>query len=340
MSGWKRISPRRAFKERAFWLHHGLILAQVFVIVAYFLPWRQSIDGTIYDEGLLEWIHIRLTHNPSMSQVYLSVSLIVCLGMAIISSLFTLVSFVKKERRASAMRASSMLNSIAFVGPVLYLHRFLPQSGSGWTELSHSIDGVGGGWFIALVCGLTASLLSLCLYRDACKCGDVDCNSKELGHNLSSVTRFFIAPVFMIVTILGFFLPWSCGSMTSWWAQVSWSVSGFEVSILMYVVPSASVLFLTSSMIGDIIGKVDSRVFSQAAHNLVAFAFALTLTWGLAFGEYRSMIPDAYRIASLQLGWYLCTSGLLSMLVIALVSCKPGSQDTEESPNSFDDDSV
>ncbi|UCE91307.1 MAG: hypothetical protein JSV90_07810 [Methanobacteriota archaeon] len=267
-------------------------------------------------------------------------SLIICFMAAIVSFLVTIVSFVKEERRASAMRASSMLNSIALAGPALYLHSFLPQSESSWAELSHSIDEVGGGWFLALLGGLTASLLSLCMYRDAFKCGEVACHSKELGHSWSSMTRFFIAPILMIVTILGFFLPWSSGSVTSWWAQVSWSVSGFEVSILMYSVPAAAVLFFAPSFINDIVGKADLRIFSQAAHSLVAFTFALTLTWGLAFGEYGSMVPDVYRNASLQLGWYLCTIGLLVMLVIALAPSRPNSQDTEESPGSFADHSA
>lgn len=320
-----RASRRNHFNARTFWLRYGLCLAQVLVVVAYLLPWERVYADFTY-EGLISWVYSRLTHDPSTHQALLMVSLIICFMAAIVSFLITIIVFVKKNERTSALRASSMLTSIALAGPLLWIHGHLPQSGSGLSELSHSISEVGIGWFIAVLCGSAACLLSVYI---SCGVGgrtEKGVLSKEHSRCEPSVACFFLMPVFMIVTILGFFLPWSSGSMTSWWSQFTWSVSGFEVSPLMYLVPVAASMSVVSLIPGDSVDMMRGRVFSELAGNLLAVSFALTLFWGLAFGEADSLVPDAYRNADLQLGWYLCTLGLLVMFVCMLLPYGPHPQ--------------
>lgn len=328
MSGWKRISHRGAVKTKAFWLRYGLCLAQVLVIVAYFLPWERVYAQVPYPGGLLETMYSELTHNPTQLKALFNASLIVCFTAAIISFLLAMFVLTKKREHASVLRASSMLTSLAIVGPLFFLHWYLPWP-IGSTDLSHLwplISEMAIGWYIALFSGLVAFVLALYLYHEACRALREDSDLREGRLSRIRKTTFLIASFLIIVIggiaiVTGFLLTWNSGSASSMYGQTSYSNSGFETSLLMYLVPIAAVLSSSLLILSLFAAKIKNPVSSHAVLNIQIIAFGLTLFWGLAFGEYCSGTAyfGAVFAAKLQVGWYLCVIGQSIMLVFMLL---------------------
>lgn len=330
MSGWNRTSLKGVVKTKAFWLRYGLCFAQILVIVAYLLPWERLYPGAPYpDYGLLEWMHSRLAHDLSASQAFFIASLISCFMAAIISLALTLPALTGREGCAAFLRSSSILSSLAIVGPLLFLHRCQPPP-VGRVDLSHPwllFEDTAIGLYIALLSGLTACVLLLILYRDACKTSRDRSQMRESPLARIRVTTFSFAYLFIIVTccvttVVGFFLTWNAGSASGWVGDpLLYSNSGSEISPAMYLVPLAAVLYTWLFILDTYITKPKSLALDQASQNLLVIAFALTLFWGLAFGEYRFFGVDTpLFVAKLQLGWYLCVISQLILLVSAVSS--------------------
>jgi hypothetical protein len=313
MSGWKRISHREAIKTKAFWLRYGMCLAQVLVIVAYFLPWERVYAQVPYPSGLLETMYSELTHNPTQLKALFNASLIVFFTAAIISFLLTMFVLTKKREHASVLRASWMLSSLAIVGPLLFLHWYLPWP-IGSTDLSHLwplITEMAIGWYVALFSGLVTFVLALYLYHEACRASREDSDLGDGRLPRTRKTTFLVASFLVIVIgciaiVAVFFMVWNSGSASSMYGQTSYSNSGFETSLLMYLVPIAAVLSSSLLILGLFAGRTKNPVFSQAVLNTLIVAFALTLFWGVVFGEYRHLTVSHLFTAELQLGWYLC----------------------------------
>jgi len=249
------------------------------------------------------------------------VSLIICFTAAIISFLLTVFMLAMNRRQVLALRASSLLTSLAVVGPLLYIHRLLSWPlGSDLPDLSPAIDEMAIGWFIALLSGSAACVLALYLYPEVCESSGTDCDSREhppakpYGTPLS-LASIFIVTFGAVITVTGFFLTWNSGSASTIMGQDSWSNNGFEVSPLMYLVPVAGVVSCALLILSLFVRETRSPVFLQATQNLLIVTLALTLFWGVAFGEFRFIGVGVVFAARLSLGWYLCVIGLSILLV-------------------------
>jgi len=327
MRGWNRTSLKSAVKTKTFWLRYCLVLAQILVTVAYLLPWRRFYSGLPYpDRELLEWMYSELTHDPSTSQAFFIASLITCFMAAIISLILTLLALIRREELAPVLRVSSMFSSLAIVGPLLYLHWCMPWP-FGSADLSHlwpAITEMLIGWYIALLSGSVACALSLMLYRDARKASRESTLARIHG-TIFSCVHLLIIVICCAVIVAGFFLTWNAGfstgpGLSEWRDDIfPYSNSGFEISLLMYLVPFASALYTGLLIFDMFVRKATNLKSRQLSQNLLIVAFGLTLFWGLAFGEYRFFGVDTpLFVAKLQLGWYLCVISQLIMLVSAV----------------------
>ena len=326
MSGWKRIHHRGAVETKTFWLHYGLCLAQVLVLVAYFLPW-ELVYGDLTYKILINWAYSRLTHDLPTNQAFFMVSLITCFMASIASFLITVFMLAMNRRYILALRASSSLTSLAVVGPLLYIHHVSWPDGLDLSNLSPAIGEMASGWFIALFSGSAAFLLTLYMYHVSCK--SVQGSRNTIRPSLARLHRtplvwvsILIVVFGCVITAVGFFLTWNSGSAYIFWGDrhVSYSISGFETSPLMYLVPIAAVLSSSLLILSLFTGKVKNPVSSQAVLNILIVAFALTLFWGLAFGEYRFFGVDLpLSVAKLQVGWYLCVIGQSIILAFMLL---------------------
>lgn len=318
MAGWKWGSLKGAVKTKAFWLHYGLALAQTLVVAAYFLPWR-GYHSTYYHHPLIEWLYPRLMDGQSEG-----VALFVCFVAAVTSLLLFMFTVVKKGEHVAALRVSSMLNSLALVGPLLYIHLVLPADGSGWRDLMSAIDEMAAGWFLALFASSIAGLLALYIYLEACRSRERDHDSNLLLRAKSPKTTLILASFLIIsiggiVAIVGFFLSWNGGVISSLWFNHSWSNYGFEVSVLMYLALIGVVLCFVLLILSFFVRQTMSLAFLQTAENFLIVGLALTLSWGLVLGNLSVFIPDYYLNAELQPGWYLCVIGQSTMLVFMLL---------------------
>lgn len=313
-------------KAKAFWLRYCLALAQVLVIVAYFLPWER-IYASISYAGPLELLYPSLMDGPSSGLTfYTAIALFICFTAAIISLLLSMFAIAKKREHTVALRASSMLNSLALAGPLLYVHWELPWP-IGSADLSvlwSALDEMVIGWFIALFSGSAACLLTLGMYHEACKSNDGNRNSIRLSPAKSHTASLFWVSIPIIVfgcaiTVAGFFLAWNSGSASSLYGQSPYSNNGSEVSPLVYLVLVIAVLSTALVILCLFVRKMSGLVILQFAQDLLIVTLALTLFWGLVFGEYRTMTVGAVFAAKLQLGWYLCVIGQLIMLTSVIL---------------------
>lgn len=295
-------------------------------MVAYFLPWERVYAQPPYPDGLLATMYSELTHNPTQLEALFNASLIVCFIAAIVSFLLAMFVLTKKREHASVLRASSMLGSLAIVGPLLFLHWYLswPIGSTDLSQLLHLITEMAIGWYIALFSGLVAFVIALYLYHEACKASNGDSDLREGRLSRIRKTAYLIASFLVIIigcitTVAGFLLTWNSGSASSMYGQISYSNNGFEISLLMYLVPIAAVLSSSLLILSLFTGKTKNPVSSHAVLNILIVAFALTLFWGLAFGEYRSIMVGGVLVAKLQVGWYLCVIGQSIMLVFMLL---------------------
>ncbi|MCJ2512186.1 MAG: hypothetical protein LN409_02375 [Candidatus Thermoplasmatota archaeon] len=240
---------------------------------------------------------------------------------AIISFLLTVFMLAMNRGQVLALRASSLLASLAVVGPLLYIHRLLSWPlGSDLSDLSPAIGEMAIGWFIALLSGSAACVLALYLYHEVCESSGIDCDSREHPPVKSYGTPLSFASIFIVTfgavtTVTGFFLTWNSGSASTIMGQDSWSNNGFEVSPLMYLVPVAGVVSCALLILSLFVRKTRSPVLFLATQNLLIVTLALTLFWGVAFGEFRFIGVGMVFAAKLSLGWYLCVIGLSIMLV-------------------------
>lgn len=321
---WSREALATAVRTRAFWIRYGLCLVQVLVIVAYFLPWGRTYAGNPYPpSGLLEWMYSAFTHDPTTHETFFIASLLTCLVAAVISLVMVVIALTKSREHASALRVSSMFSSFAVVGPLLYLHRYLPWPlGSG--DLSHLwplITEMSIGWYIALSSGSATCVLALILCHDACKAPEGGTVKGRGASFRVQSTTFVLACLLVVVAgcvtaVIGFLMTWSSGSVYGLGGgDEYWSNEGLQVSPVMHIVPIAAVLSIGLTMLSLSIIRMRNKVFAQVAENLMILTLALTLFWGPAFGDFDPVGIDQVWVGRLQLGWYLCVIGQSAILV-------------------------
>lgn len=246
------------------------------------------------------------------------ISLLVCLATAVIS--FSLIAYgtIRSERVLTVLRTSSLLNSVAIAGPLLYTHiQIWPNSSLG--DFWSAIGDLGIGWYVALICGIAAGLLIIREY-------DVASSSIQTGYPSEMRTTSKHSDVYYLLAlglaiaagvaaIGGFLSTWTSGSVGSFWAEDSWSTPGFEVSPLMYLIPAAVIISCALAAMTLSIGEIRGSVLLLIAQNLMITSCALTLSWGITFGEFDAPIPDMFTRSQLQSGWYVCVISQLILLV-------------------------
>jgi len=318
MRGWDRTSLKGAVKRKAFWFRYCLCLAQILVIVAYFLPWfdgRYSID-----EGPVIWVSKIATPVPDH---ILPAFIAIIFGFAAALSSLVLVegSCLFRPNSVRMFQAASLLNGLAIACALLYPPGWYPAY---WPDVWDAVMHAGIGWYMALIFGFGASILALLTYNEI----DKSAESRSIPEGIS-LRRYRESPsswavMFLVVAgvalvLRGFFLVWGSGTIHILNSFRTWSSSGVESSPAMSLVPIAALSVLTVLVIDQVLTDRRMGLPRLAASSAFATAFALILLWGYATYEQQWSTGDPYgfysSIVQLHYGWYLCVAG---ELIIAL----------------------
>jgi hypothetical protein len=316
MRGWNRTSFKDAVKTKALWLRYCLCLAQVLVVVAYFLPWfdgRWSID-----EGPIIWA-CSVAAIPIPSHI-LPAFVVIILGLAaaLLSLVLIAMTCLLRSNSVRMLSTASLLNSLAIACPLFYPPGWDP---SYWPDTWDAVRYASAGWYMALLLGFVVGLLILRMYNGIDRPDriryPVEGVPLRLFPALGGVTLLFAAG--MILAVDGLFHIWGSGTVYILQSFSSWSSSGLESSPAMILVPIAAISVLTVFVLDRVFDDGRMGVFQLAAHSAFVTAFALSLLWGFATYEQQWSTGDPYgsytSVVQLHSGWYQCIIGESAILL-------------------------